>query len=106
MSKKQGKSNVEVHFEEKPERLIQPEELFYRLEMGNAVHIIKGIPNPVLGDLIPAFTYMSKNPKTSFEEFYSHMDLSQKPHLTVTDNDLVFKNLITPNKSSTIASAS
>lgn len=95
-----GKSGVEVHHEEKEERLIKPEELFYRLEMGNAVHIIKGVPNPILGDLVPAFTYMSKNPKTSFEEFYDKKDISQMPHLTVTDNDLVFKNLITPNNCS------
>ena len=92
-----GKSAVEVHHEEKEERLIKPEELFYRLEMGDAVHIIKGVPNPILGDLLPAFTYMSKNPKTSFEEFYDKKDISQMPHLTVTDNDLVFKNLITLN---------
>ena len=40
---------------------------------------------------------MYKYPKASFEEFYDKKDISPMPHLTVIDNDLVFKNLIIPN---------
>lgn len=88
-------TGVEVHFEEVREPLISSEDLFYRLEMGDCFHIIKGLPGPIKGQLLPAFKYMGKYDKMSLEEFYAN---KHKPHTQIADNDLIFKDLLHPFK--------
>ena len=86
---------MEVHFEEVLEPSISSEDLFYRLEMGNCCHIIKGLPGPILGQLLPAFKYMNKYEKMSLEEFYAN---KHKPHTQIAENDLIFNDLLHPFK--------
>ncbi len=94
----QGKKkspSVEVHFEEVREPSISREDLFYRLEMGDCCCIIKGLPGPIQGQLLPAFKYMNKYEKMSLEKFYAN---KHKPHTQIAENNLIFKYLLHPFK--------